>query len=187
MLCYLFSSIMHLLYPKNEKVCQHTQFLDYIGINILIASTFSTFVYFAFYCNTVIQTIYYYIIFGFSIIVLPISKMQIFMKKKFRWIRPTVFFIYASSFIAPIVHRSIINEKNNEAYYIELWYFITSAFFYIIGIIFYITRFPEKKYIGKFDIFGSSHQLFHIFVLLGGISSLIGILETLVRDNNITC
>lgn len=186
-LCYLFSSTMHLLYPKSEKVCIHTQFLDYIGINILIASTFSTFVYFAFYCNSYIQTLYYIVILSLSVIILPISKMKIFMKKEYRWIRPTVFFIYASSFIVPIVHRFLLKEQNDKIYFIELEYFLIAALMYLIGITLYTTRFPERCNKGMFDIIGSSHQLFHIFVLLGGITSLIGVQKAIIGDNEIIC
>jgi adiponectin receptor len=33
-------------------------------------------------------------------------------------------------------------------------------------------RFPECKYPGTFDIWGSSHQIFHVFVLLAAASHL---------------
>jgi adiponectin receptor len=33
-------------------------------------------------------------------------------------------------------------------------------------------RFPECKYPGTFDIWGSSHQMFHVFVLLAAASHL---------------
>ena len=187
MICYLFSSIMHLLYPKSQKVCYHTQFLDYIGINILIASSFATFVYYAFYCNKTTQIIYYSVILTMAIIVLPISKMKIFLENKYRWIRPTIFIIYGSSFIAPIIHKAIINDPDDKIYPLELKYFLISALMYSIGSLLYVTRFPEKCRHGKFDLIGSSHQLFHICVLLGGSLSLIGIIKAMSGDNNITC
>ncbi|VDK35473.1 unnamed protein product [Taenia asiatica] len=37
----------------------------------------------------------------------------------------------------------------------------------IISIIFYVSRFPEHLYPGKFDYFGHSHNVFHIGALLG--------------------
>ena len=187
MICYFFSSIMHLLYPKSEKICKHTQFLDYVGINILIASTFATFVYYAFYCDKTIQIIYYTIILIMAIIVIPISKMNIFLISKYRWIRPLVFVIYGSSFLAPIIHRATITEKNDTIYGLELEFFIYAAFSYFTGIIFYGTRFPEKYSKKEFNLIGSSHQLFHIFVLLGGSFTLIGVLKAMNGDNNITC
>ncbi len=35
-------------------------------------------------------------------------------------------------------------------------------------------RFPEVKYPGAFDIWGSSHQIFHVFVVLAAVSHLKG-------------
>lgn len=37
----------------------------------------------------------------------------------------------------------------------------------IISIIFYVSRFPEHLYPGKFDYFGHSHNVFHVGALLG--------------------
>lgn len=39
------------------------------------------------------------------------------------------------------------------------------------------TKFPESRYPGKFDIYGSSHQLFHILVVFAVVTQLIGILN----------
>ncbi len=35
---------------------------------------------------------------------------------------------------------------------------------YIIGVVFFASRFPERWFPGKFDIFGSSHQIWHVLV-----------------------
>ena len=48
---------------------------------------------------------------------------------------------------------------------------------YIIGAFLYILRFPEKKFQGKFDYIGSSHQLFHILVFIGAASHYFGSLD----------
>lgn len=37
---------------------------------------------------------------------------------------------------------------------------------YIIGVIIYIFRFPEKIWPGRFCFLGSSHQLWHCFILI---------------------
>lgn len=39
--------------------------------------------------------------------------------------------------------------------------------FYIGGAILYAKRIPEKFYPGTFDIVGSSHQIFHMCVIIG--------------------
>lgn len=38
---------------------------------------------------------------------------------------------------------------------------------YIFGAILYAARIPEKLSPGRFDLIGSSHQIFHMFVLAG--------------------
>jgi adiponectin receptor len=39
---------------------------------------------------------------------------------------------------------------------------------YGIGVSFFITRFPECVWPGKFDLLFHSHQIFHIFVVAAG-------------------
>ena len=52
-----------------------------------------------------------------------------------------------------------------------------NIFYYIIGALLYILRFPEKIFQGKFDYIGSSHQLFHILVFLGAFFHYFGSLD----------
>ena len=40
-------------------------------------------------------------------------------------------------------------------------------------------RIPERLKPGKFDIWGSSHQIFHVLILLAAMSHLIGLLIAL--------
>jgi len=49
---------------------------------------------------------------------------------------------------------------------LKFWYIGGAV--YISGCLIYIFRFPERIFPGKFDLIGSSHQIWHIFVL-GGI------------------
>ena len=38
-----------------------------------------------------------------------------------------------------------------------------------IGIAFYSTEFPERFWPGKFDLFFHSHQIFHVWAVIGGL------------------
>ena len=38
--------------------------------------------------------------------------------------------------------------------------------FLLLGAIFYVTKLPERWISGKFDLFGNSHNIFHIFMAL---------------------
>ena len=38
-------------------------------------------------------------------------------------------------------------------------------------------RWPERQYPGKVDVFGTSHQIFHLLVVLAAMSHLVGLLK----------
>jgi len=48
---------------------------------------------------------------------------------------------------------------------------------YISGAVMYATRIPERCHPGRFDHFGSSHQIFHVMVLLAAITHYFGCLR----------
>ena len=40
---------------------------------------------------------------------------------------------------------------------------------YMVGFMFYASQFPEKRWPGRFDLLGHSHQIWHIFVFVGAL------------------
>jgi adiponectin receptor len=56
-------------------------------------------------------------------------------------------------------------------------WFILEAVFYISGAGIYAYKYPEKARPGSYDIVGSSHQIFHVLVVLGALSHLVGIVQ----------
>lgn len=54
-------------------------------------------------------------------------------------------------------------------------YYLLEGLIFLIGVTFYTTRFPESIKPGKFDIFGSSHNYFHVLVVIATTVHLIGI------------
>ena len=56
-------------------------------------------------------------------------------------------------------------------------YYLTEGLLLILGAFFYAARIPESIRPGKFDIWGSSHQIFHVMVVLATVVQLLGIFE----------
>lgn len=56
-----------------------------------------------------------------------------------------------------------------------LAYLILQGVLYIVGAAIYAMRIPERFAPGKFDFFGSSHQIFHGFVLAAAVTHFIGL------------
>lgn len=53
---------------------------------------------------------------------------------------------------------------------IALGYELAMAVLYATGAGFYVSRIPERWKPGAFDIAGHSHQIFHVFVVLGALA-----------------
>jgi adiponectin receptor len=66
---------------------------------------------------------------------------------------------------------------------------VLMGFFYVFGAVLYGTRTPERFFPGKFDHFGSSHQIFHVCVLLGVLTHFLGVTMAMEfwHDSNHTC
>jgi adiponectin receptor len=60
---------------------------------------------------------------------------------------------------------------------ISLPYVVTQGILYIVGAVLYAGRIPERWSPGTFDIWGSSHQIFHVLVLLAAGTHLVGLLH----------
>lgn len=65
-----------------------------------------------------------------------------------------------------------VSEKELHNFPGLFWFYSVQALIYFIGIGFYVTRFPEKLFPRTFDIIGSSHQIFHSFIVVACIMSL---------------
>jgi adiponectin receptor len=59
----------------------------------------------------------------------------------------------------------------------DLFFWYLGGASYVFGGLIYILRFPEKCRPGKHDILGSSHQIFHFFVLFGVFFHFLGCLD----------
>lgn len=187
-LCLSFSACYHALKIVSPIVYNITHRFDHGGISILIAgSCFPPYYYFFYYEN---KFKYFYlieittiglIIFFYSILNDDFSKPY---KRTFRGI---LFIIFGTCTGIPVLHMGFFGETI-RGYYpgIKLKYWYLGAFSYLIGAVLYILRFPEKKFLGKFDYYGSSHQIFHILVFLGATFHSLGSLDAYIyRFNNL--
>lgn len=101
------------------------------------------------------------------------------------------------SAFAPIIHAVLIFPYDQLDKQAGLRYYYVEGALILIGVIFYVvcqppislrrlecdtdisicqTHFPESWKPVRFDILGASHQIFHVFVVLGAAVHLYGIL-----------
>ena len=178
-LCLLFSTTYHALKIISEKIHHISHRFDHGGISLLITgSCFPPYFYFLYY-ETKFKYFYLLII---SIVGLGIFLYSIissdFSKPHKRTFRGILFLIFGICTGIPVIHMTFFGNTINGYYPgIKLKHWYLGGISYIIGAIIYILRFPEKKFQGKFDYIGSSHQIFHIFVFLGATFHYFGSLD----------
>ena len=178
-LCLSFSSTYHALKIISPIIHNISHRFDHGGISLLISgSCFPPYYYFFYYEN---KFKYFYLI-EISVLGLGIFFYSVissnFSKPKRRTFRGILFLIFGICTGIPIVHLSLFSHTvHGYVPGIKLINWYLGGISYIIGAIIYILRFPEKKFKGKFDYFGSSHQIFHILVFLGATFHYFGSLD----------
>ena len=96
------------------------------------------------------------------------------------------------SAIFPVLHGIELYGINEMRDRIGLTWLVLQGFLYILGASLYAVsllrspveqsnfskeRWPERSWPGSFDIWGSSHQIFHILVVMAAASHLYGLLK----------
>ena len=176
--CLSFSAIFHLFGVINEKYFNILNRFDYGGISLLISGSCFPRYYYFFYYSTLFKYLYLILISVFGVGTFLYSLTDDFNKPKRRALRGTLFLIFGLCSGVPIMHMAFFGDYiegyGNDIILLN-WYL--GGISYIIGALFYILRFPEKKFPGKFDYFGASHQIFHVLVFFGALFHFIGSLE----------
>ena len=187
-LCLTFSATYHLIGCVSKTYHRILSRFDYGGISLLVAGSCFPPYYYFFYCEKKFCIFYLIFISIFGITTFCLSLTNNFNSPKMRGFRGKLFLIFGITAGIPVIHLRIVGNKLN-GYDPDLrflnWYL--GGITYIIGGIIYITRFPEIKYPGKFDFFGSSHQLFHIFVVIAAIFHYFGSLDAYYSRFNSLC
>lgn len=71
--------------------------------------------------------------------------------------------------------ENVSHEQLKEQSGLPFYY--TEGGLLLLGALLYITRFPEKGYPGRFDMWGNSHQLLHVLVVVATFLHFLGILN----------
>ena len=178
-LCLFFSTAYHALKIISPIIHNISHRFDHGGISLLISgSCFPPYYYFFYYEN---KFKYFYLIeissLGLGIFFYSVISSN-FSKPKRRTFRGILFLIFGICTGIPIIHLSFFSHTvNGYVPGIKLINWYLGGISYITGAIIYILRFPEKKFKGKFDYIGSSHQIFHILVFLGATFHYFGSLD----------
>ncbi|KAJ5547620.1 hypothetical protein N7513_004854 [Penicillium frequentans] len=178
-ICLGMSAAFHTFMNHSEDVCNLWLQLDFIGIVVLTLGDFVSGINMVFYCEHDLKCIYWGMIGTLSLVSLIILVNPRFQGLRWRTFRVGTFMAMGLSGIAPLIHGIArfgfvqMMKQSGAPFY------IAEGLLLGLGAVVYTTRAPESLGPGKFDIFGSSHQIFHVLVVLATTLQLVGILSAL--------
>ncbi|KAK7304131.1 hypothetical protein RJT34_15199 [Clitoria ternatea] len=167
--CLAFSSLSHLLACHSKRFNLFFWRLDYAGISLMIVCSFYAPIYYVFFCNPHIRLIYLSSITVLGVLAIITLLAPSLSSPSFRFFRATLFFSMGFSGVVPAVH-ALVSHWGHPQVLVALGFEVLMGVLYGTGAVFYVRRIPERWKPGVFDIAGHSHQIFHVFVLLGALT-----------------
>jgi adiponectin receptor len=146
------------------------------GIVANIVSSFYPSIYYVFLCQPVVRWTYLTGITLFGCATLMLSLLNRFQTIKWRATRATCFAILGCLGVVPWGHVIVTKAYHGKVGTALLLDLLMGAS-YLTGAVFYATRVPERWFPGKFDLLFHSHQIFHVFVVIGAYVHFLGALE----------
>ncbi|WRT63932.1 uncharacterized protein IL334_000859 [Kwoniella shivajii] len=162
--CLGMSTAFHTLNSHSKKISDRAHRCDYAGILLLAVGTILPVIYYAFHGDVYWQLIHSAVIILAGSITAYVVLCRRYRAK--RILRTTTFFVLGCSVLIPLYHFTMTRGYAYAKTTIGIDKMIVSGFLYALGTGIYTSRFPERLYPGRFDIFCSSHQIFHTLVVM---------------------
>ncbi|KAI1345275.1 hemolysin-III channel protein Izh2 [Xylariaceae sp. FL0016] len=172
--CLGMSATFHCLSNHSESVARWGNKLDYSGIVCLIVGSYVVALYYALFCLPSLMTVYLYGIFSLGLGCGIVSWVDQFRMPHWRPYRTAVFVGLGISGVIPICHGLTIYGYKSLNERMGLNLVLLQGFLYILGAFLYAVRWPERSFPRTFDIWFSSHQIFHVLILFAAAAHLKG-------------
>ncbi|KAI8964928.1 HlyIII-domain-containing protein [Daldinia sp. FL1419] len=174
--CFFTGAVLCLdtLLNHSAEVAKWGNKLDYSGIVFLIVGSYVPALYYGLFCQPELMTIYLYGIFFLGFGCGVVSWVEQFRAPRWRPYRAAMFVGLGLSGVVPVYHSLRIYGYRALNERMGLNWVLLQGFLYILGAFLYAVRWPERSFPRTFDIWGSSHQIFHVLVLLAAASHLTG-------------
>ncbi|KIW43603.1 uncharacterized protein PV06_04690 [Exophiala oligosperma] len=164
-ICLILSTMYHLMLPHSHQAEQFWHGMDLLGIVVVTVGTFTSGIYYVFFCEPSLQKLHWGIILSTGTVTGVLISNPSLRTPRWRKVKVSAFITFGASSFIPLLHGV---ERYGLNYMLEhsgmKWYLLELVF-YGTGVKLYAFRTPERLAPGTFDIWGSSHQIFHVAIL----------------------
>jgi adiponectin receptor len=155
--------------------------MDISGIGFLILGSFYPPVYYSFYCHPNWGIFYLTLETVLCICCSVMMLVPRFATDDYRRFRVSLFFGISAVSIFPLLHLFYIYGFSNALLLEKMTGVVHTYLLYILAIIFYATKIPERFAPGRFDYLFHSHQFWHTFIFLATFAHFYNMLTVMSR------
>ncbi|GAA5949078.1 hypothetical protein JCM21900_004851 [Sporobolomyces salmonicolor] len=164
--CLGLSAFFHTFMAHSKEICHRWNRLDYVGIVVLISGTFPATTHLGFFCDPHLRDTYIGLIYAAAAATIMVVISPHARTPAYRRMRTWLFISLGLSAVFPVGHAVYRYGLEEASANISLFWLVLGGALYIAGALLYAERCPERFAPGKLDFFGSSHQIFHVLILL---------------------
>ncbi|KAI3326005.1 mPR-like GPCR protein [Xylariaceae sp. AK1471] len=164
-ICLDLSVLYHLMLSHSHRIEQFWHGMDLLGIIIVIVGTFTSGIYYLFFCEPSLRKMHWAMNWTMGTITGILTSNPSLRTSRGRKVKVGAFMIFGATSFIHLLHGAQRYGFEHMLQYAGMdWYFL-EIFFYGTSAILYAFRIPERLAPGNFDIWGSSHQIFHVSIL----------------------
>ncbi|KPA81650.1 hypothetical protein ABB37_03971 [Leptomonas pyrrhocoris] len=185
-MCMLCSASFHtFLCHMSQDLFHRAHALDYFGITFLIVGSFLPFCFYSMGCAPAWRNTYMSMICSFGVIGIIGPFFRHWTSNAFANKRTLFYVLMVASGLIPTVHLAfIIPFVISFPYVLGL---LAMLMLYGIGVFIYAFRIPEVFAPGKFDVYCSSHQIWHVCVMAAAITHFYNCTQMYFNRDTIVC
>lgn len=184
---YFGSGIFHWFNPVSMRHHWRLRLVDFIGISVhIIGVSVSPWwvvltiqwplMYYLFFCHPQVALLHSYVLIGLGLFGIVFPWFNLFHTPRWRKLRVSIFAVMATYPLIMYFHKVMLEGVDNDASTL-LEALMRTYYWYLVGLFFYGTRFPECYWPGRFDYLFSSHQVWHCIAFWAAYTWYCGILD----------
>ncbi|UNI19528.1 hypothetical protein JDV02_005710 [Purpureocillium takamizusanense] len=176
--CFAFSSTFHLLWNHSQNFAKFCNKLDYVGILVLMWGAGIPTIYYGFFCNPRLQVLYWSTTSGAALCCAVFTLSPRFGSPQFRHWRASFYAAFGLSSVVFVAHGLTLHGWELQKTRMSLIWMVWMATANLTGAAIYAARVPERWLPYQFDIYGASHQIFHVAVIIAACVHFLGLMES---------
>jgi len=163
--CMVLSALYHTFNAHSQEAAEFCLMLDLGGICASITASYISGIYYAFWCHPFLQN--FYMITVACFITTGLVFRNTFNKEDYLLYRLVFFIGFVVYGCVPTLHWVILNGGfDSDEVRLFLPRIVIMYLLCGLAFLFYVAKFPEVVLPGRFDILGSSHQWWHLFIFI---------------------